>query len=45
MDTVSQILTMANICSNINVLLVESTQSFLAGAILYRMGGKTMILS
>ncbi|XP_028398532.1 tRNA (adenine(58)-N(1))-methyltransferase non-catalytic subunit TRM6-like [Dendronephthya gigantea] len=39
MDTVSQILTMANIRSNVNVLLMETTQSFLAGAILHRMGG------
>ena len=38
-DTVSQILTMANIHSNINVLLLENTQSFLAGAILHRMAG------
>ena len=39
MDTVSQILTMANIHSNINVLLLENTQSFLAGTILHRMAG------
>ena len=30
---------MANIHSNINVLLFENTQSFLAGAILHRMAG------
>ena len=30
---------MANIHSNINVLLLENTQGFLAGAILHRMGG------
>ena len=39
MDTVSQILTMANIQSNTNVMLMESTQSFLAGVVLHRMGG------
>ncbi len=39
MDTVSQILTMANVHSNINVLLLENTQSFLAGSILHRMAG------
>ena len=42
MDSLSQILTMSNIQYNSKVLLVESCQGLVAGAILNRLGGEAL---
>ncbi len=39
-DTLSQMLTMSNVQAHSNIIVMETTQGFLTGALLERMGGK-----
>lgn len=39
-DSLAQMLTMSNVQANSNVIVMETTQGFLTGALLERMGGK-----
>ena len=44
LDTLSQILTMSNVRAHCRVMVVESCQGMVVGALLERMGGKHNIL-